>query len=480
MSPVPNRPQPPPKIAAQLYAGAKPGLAVLKRPEPAPPGRDREPRRSHPILWLIGAGVCFLLGWAAARFAGNDPFATTSSPPAPAAPAAPREKLVELAAVPANLDADLKRIEAALTALTQQVEAGLRDLDSGPAAAPETGTAPAVDLSPVQASLEALGNELAEIREVLETDRAEAPAPVDLAPLQAALDELGEGLESVRETVVTGRENAVRADQFDALASQVAELDGIIRQSVEAAAPPAPVFDPEPWTRQFEAMQASLVALETRLGVVADAATAAADRPDPGPGIDELRASLRDVQATLNDSRTSLEDLRSGVDRLQPVTESVRQLARSVDTIRAVPVQTGRPAALPDDVEGTLNQLVNLVGDMRRDLLAHRDRIATLSGQVADLGRLPTNILRVSGVMQRHPTTLLYRSRVVLYPETAPPPEPAPVAFDEGNVILTPATFPTRSATPVLWAEDTVLSPSRTRLTAPEAGLIGPGQAALP
>ena len=176
--------------------------------------------------------------------------------------------------------------------------------------------------------------------------------------------------------------------------------------------------------------------------------------------------------------RATLEELQSYVSELQPVAEAVESLSKSL--AHSKPSQAPE-SGISAELQETMGQLTEVVSDVRRDVQAYRQEITRLSSQVTDLGRLPTNILQVSGVMERDPTTILYRTRVVLYPERKPsqPSAEKPQVFSEGSVVLTPSSFSAQPE-PVVSVDDSVYSPARASLHGLGGGAVSPGNSTLP
>jgi hypothetical protein len=285
--------------------------------------------------------------------------------------------------------------------------------------------------------------------------------------------------------------------------------------------------------RQGEELAARLAGLEETRSVLAGlgAELAAVRAVEPpalevpeafGRDIERMEAEMALLREALTTQREAMQSLAGRMEGLDTIARAARDLTRAMKRA-PVPVAPAVTApgsvALPDALTETLARMNETVVSLRDDVLTHREVLMDLNAQVADLGRLPTNILYVSGVMTRHPTTVLYRSRVVLFPAkpepaapvpeataapvSAPEPEPAvplvihaeptpeperqpepddtdnPAARLDGPVVLSPASFGRQSATTV-YANDRYFSPTRTVKTTEEKAVFSPSDFTLP
>ncbi len=202
----------------------------------------------------------------------------------------------------------------------------------------------------------------------------------------------------------------------------------------------------EGYRTKFDDIQAAITAMEAR--------EPEAPKLELPPAI--VR-NIRDVASIMENFNATLQEQKTAIEALSARMKGIDAIAGTLDDIRdnlANDVRSADGAApvLSDELTSYLKQLEQTVTAVRSDLESQQGALGTLSDRITDLGRLPTNILRVSGVMSKQPTAILYRTRVELYPAKDVPPEPAPApevkeaepeedVFVSGPGIYSPSAF---------------------------------------
>lgn len=525
MNPVPPKSTIPPKIAAKLYSSNRPPVVTKSARGEAFPaaqagGSDHVSPPMSAGVWLVVALVFLLLGWFGSSWyrdqqekqgeAGGlstalEVVEVESEPEVAAVPGPEKKPLPDISEATRQAfqtASELVKNQRIQLDMIQQrligIDQARKSLEATALRLSTTGTVVAevkldsdwlARLEALQGAVDSLTNLVHSNRESMIEDRP-VSLPSELMTRMDALTDtmasLQQDLQNVQTPVArpvadktqdTAELNA-RMDRMVASLESVREL--LIRQA-EAPAPAPPVVEiPAEWTERLVTLQGAMNTLEAALvhprsgETVPDAQSAEAVTAS----LVALRETMDGFRETLSGQGATLEELQSYVSELQPVAEAVESLSQSLARVKPSQVPESGISA---ELQETMAQLTEVVSDVRRDVQAHRQEITQLSSQVMDLGRLPTNILQVSGVMERDPTTILYRTRVVLYPERKPsqPSAEEPQTFSAGSVVLTPSSF-SAQAEPVVSVDDSVYSPARASLHGLGAGAVGPGNSTLP
>ncbi|MCP5487457.1 MAG: hypothetical protein H7A43_02315 [Verrucomicrobia bacterium] len=525
MNPVPPKSTIPPKIAAKLYTANRPPVAT-GTPHRAVSSAAQDGSsggRSQPIsavVWLVFALAFLLLGWFGSSWYRDQqekhvkegdlttvPEVVRDEPapavtvvqgpdkkPLPDISEATRQAFQTASELVKNQRIQLDMIQQRLIGIDQ----ARKSLEATALRLSTTGTMVAetkldfdwlARLEALQGAVDSLTNLVYSNRESMLEDR-----PVSLPPeLMARMDALTDTMDSLQQVLPhvqaladqpvpdKTQDMAELSGRMDQMVVSLEHLRELMVQSADTPAPvPSVVEVPAEWTERLDTLEGAMNTLaaalvDARSGeAVPDAQSAEAVTEK----LEALRQTMDGFKETLSGQGATLEELQSYVSELQPVAEAVESLSKSL--AHSKPSQAPE-SGISAELQETMGQLTEVVSDVRRDVQAYRQEITRLSSQVTDLGRLPTNILQVSGVMERDPTTILYRTRVVLYPERKPsqPSAEKPQVFSEGSVVLTPSSFSAQPE-PVVSVDDSVYSPARASLHGLGGGAVSPGNSTLP